>query len=273
MKQDIRDTVKERYGRIATEKDSGCGCSCGCGPEESAVTASETMGYTKEELQSIPADADLGVGCGNPLALAEIRKGETVLDLGSGAGIDCFLASGLVGPAGRVIGIDMTPEMIERARKNALDGGYTNVEFRVGHIEALPVEDATVDLITSNCVINLSPDKPQVFREAFRVLRPGGRLTVSDIVLTKPLPAAIRDSISAYVGCIAGASLRDDYLAAILEAGFPEVEVVGETAYPADALLDLPDIRQILEDSKLTLDEARAAAASVTSIKVRAVKP
>ncbi|MCH7548434.1 MAG: arsenite methyltransferase [Candidatus Krumholzibacteriota bacterium] len=272
MKQDIHETVKERYGRIATEKDSGCGSSCGCGPGEGTVTASEAVGYTKEELQSIPADADLGVGCGNPLALSDLREGETVLDLGSGAGIDCFLAAERVGPSGRVIGVDMTHEMIERAEKNARAGGYANVEFRRGHIEELPVEDDSVDLITSNCVINLSPDKPGVFDEALRVLRPGGRLAISDIVLTHPLPEAIRESVSAYVGCVAGASLRDDYLSAIRNVGFTDVEVVSETSYPTDAILDLPEIRDAIENSELSPEEARAAAASVMSMKVRAVK-
>lgn len=274
MSKDVRETVKERYGRIATEKDSGCGCNCGCGPEASTASeVSEAMGYTKEELQSIPADADLGVGCGNPLALADLTEGETVLDLGSGAGIDCFLAADRVGKSGHVIGVDMTPEMIERAERNAHQGGYANVEFRKGHIEDLPLKDNAVDLITSNCVINLSPDKPRVFEEAFRVLRPGGRLAVSDIVLGTELPEAIRKSVNAYVGCVAGASLRSEYLDQIRAAGFTDIEVVSETTYPSETLLDLPDIREAIEKSDVTLEDARAAAGAVTSLKVRALKP
>jgi SAM-dependent methyltransferase len=234
---------------------------------------SREIGYTKEELEAIPGDADLGVGCGNPLALAEISEGDTVLDLGSGAGIDCFLASARVGPSGRVIGVDMTDEMLDRARRNADTGGYANVEFRKGHIEDLPVEADSVDLVVSNCVINLSPDKSKVFGEALRVLRPGGRLAVSDIVLTQPLPESIRDSVEAYLGCVAGASLKDDYLATIRDAGFEQVEVVGETAYAADALLELPDAKQIVEESGISLDEAGAAAGSVVSLKIRARKP
>ena len=268
MAEDIRETVKERYGRIATGQDSGCGC----GPSDPSKMSLE-VGYTKEELASIPGEADLGVGCGNPLALAEVGEGDTVLDLGSGAGIDCFLASERVGESGRVIGVNMTDKMLERARRNAEKRGYDNVEFRRGQIEDLPVEADSVDLIISNCVINLSPNKPKVFAEALRVLRPGGRLTVSDIVLTQPLPDPIRNSVSAYVGCVAGASLRDEYLAAIRDAGFEQVEVVGETAYAADALLELPDVKQIIDDSTLSIEEARAAAGSVVSIKVRAIKP
>jgi arsenite methyltransferase len=268
MTQDIRETVRERYGRIATAKNTGCGC----GPGDPSKT-SRQIGYTKQELASIPDEADLGVGCGNPLECADVSEGDTVLDLGSGAGIDCFLASRRVGASGRVIGVDMTDEMLERARRNAEEGGYTNVEFRKGHIEDLPIEADSVDRIISNCVVNLSPDKPKVFGEALRVLRPGGLLTVSDLVLTEPLPAPIRDSVSAYVGCIAGALLKDEYLVAIRAAGFEQVEVVGEVAYAADALLDLPDVRQIVEEATLSLEEARAAAASVVSIKVRAVKP
>ena len=268
MPADIRETVRERYGRIATAKASGCGC----GPNEASEMSLE-VGYTRDQLASIPGEADLGVGCGNPVALAEISEGDTVLDLGSGAGIDCFLASQRVGENGRVIGIDMTDEMLERARRNAQQGGYSNVEFRRGQIEDLPVKTDSVDLIISNCVINLSPDKPKVFSEALRVLRPGGRLTVSDIVLTQPLPDSIRHSVAAYVGCVAGASLKDEYLAAIRDAGFEQVEVVGETAYAADTLLELPDVKQIVDESTLSMDEARAAAGSVVSVKVRAFKP
>jgi len=198
-------------------------------------TVSKAIGYTDEELASAPEGANLGLGCGNPTALASLVEGETVLDLGSGAGFDCFLAAQKVGDTGKVIGVDMTPEMIEKARKNAQMSNCANVEFRLGEIENLPVADNSVDVIISNCVINLSPDKERVFRDAFRVLKPGGRLMVSDIVLLKALPDFIRESVAAYVGCIAGAMLKDDYLAAIGKAGFQDVKILEETVFPVDA--------------------------------------
>jgi len=173
----------------------------------------------------------LGLGCGNPIGLAEVRHGETVLDLGSGAGVDAFLAAREVGPGGHVIGVDMTPAMLDRARENAAKGGYSNVEFRLGEIEHLPVPDASVDVIVSNCVVNLSPEKDRVFREAFRVLKPGGRMLVSDLVLEKPLPEETRESIEAYVGCIAGASLKEDYVQLIRGAGFQDVTILREGRY------------------------------------------
>ena len=186
------------------------------------------IGYSAEELQAIPEEARMGLGCGNPTALASLKEGEVVLDLGAGGGIDCFLASVAVGRTGKVIGVDMTPEMLHSARDNARKGGYDNVEFRLGEIENLPVADSTVDAIISNCVINLSPDKRRVFEEAYRVLKPGGRVMVSDIVLTGELPENIRNSLAAYAGCVAGASLKEDYLATIANAGFENVEVVSE---------------------------------------------
>jgi arsenite methyltransferase len=186
------------------------------------------IGYSAEELQSVPEEARMGLGCGNPPALASLKEGEVVLDLGAGGGIDCFLASIAVGKTGRVIGVDMTPEMLHRARENARNGSYDNVEFRLGEIENLPVADGTIDVVISNCVINLSPDKARVFNEAYRVLRPGGRLMVSDMVLTRELPEDIRNSLAAYAGCVAGASLKEDYLATIAQAGFKSIEIVSE---------------------------------------------
>jgi arsenite methyltransferase len=174
----------------------------------------------------VPEGANLGLGCGNPVALATLKKGETVLDLGSGAGFDAFLSANRVGKTGRVIGVDMTPEMMETACENAKKGGYKNVEFRLGDIESLPVDDNSIDVIISNCVINLSPDKPKVFKEAFRALKPGGRLMVSDIVLLKELPASLKESAEAYVGCVAGASKKDEYLKMIKDAGFKSVKAV-----------------------------------------------
>jgi SAM-dependent methyltransferase len=186
------------------------------------VSAAEQMGYSKEDIDAVGDGANLGLGCGAPLAMAAVNEGETVLDLGSGAGFDALISWRAVGPTGRVIGVDMTPEMIAKAKENAERVGAGNVEFREGLIEALPVEDESVDVVISNCVINLSPDKSAVFKEAYRVLRPGGRLAVSDIVLTKPLPSVVTKNLAAYVGCIAGAALKDDYLAMMRGAGFDE---------------------------------------------------
>jgi SAM-dependent methyltransferase len=265
---DIREAVRDRYGRIAesgdsvgcceptTETGSGCGCGCSVGATETA----DALGYTDEQRAAIPQGADLGLGCGNPLAHAGVSKGETVLDLGSGAGIDAFLAARETGPSGRVIGVDMTPAMLSRARENAGKHGFGNVEFRLGEIENLPVADGAVDLVISNCVVNLSPDKRRVFREALRVLRPGGRMVLSDIVLVSELPQSVRESVEAYVGCVAGASMKSDYVQMLREAGFERVEVVEEKRY-GTAGLDVHD--EIV---------ARTAEA-VRSIKVRAFKP
>jgi arsenite methyltransferase len=187
-------------------------------------------GYTEEELQSIPESAGMGLGCGNPTALASLSEGEVVVDLGAGGGIDCFIAAHTVGTYGKVIGVDMTPDMVSMARANAQRGGYENVDFRLGEIEHLPVADGSADAVISNCVINLSPDKPQVFREAFRVLKIGGRVMVSDMVLRGELPEDIKDSIAAYTGCIAGAIPVEEYLAIITAAGFSDAEVISENA-------------------------------------------
>jgi SAM-dependent methyltransferase len=249
--EQIKKAVREGYGQRARGEGGCCEpkfeSSC-CGSTISPETAVSIMvGYTPEDLKVLPEGANLGLGCGNPVAIAELEEGMTVLDLGSGPGIDCFLAANRVGPTGRVIGVDMTPDMLELARKNAEEGGFDNVEFRKGEIEKMPVDDGTVDVIISNCVINLSPDKPQVFREAFRALKPGGRIMVSDIVLMGELPEDVKKSVYEYVSCVAGASQREDYLRYIEEAGFEEVEVVDETSYSG-----YPVVR---------------------SVKVRAVKP
>ena len=221
-RENVKRVVKEAYGKIATGERKGCGCSCdSCGPQ--ATDFARSIGYTDEELKAIPDEANLGLSCGNPTAFASLKGGETVLDLGSGAGFDCFLAASKVGPKGRVIGVDMTPEMIEKARANAAKGGIANVEFRLGEIEHLPIEDGSVDVIISNCVINLSDDKPKVFLEMRRVLKEGGRISISDIALRRELPAEVRASVEAYVGCVAGAILVDDYKRGIEDAGFRDV--------------------------------------------------
>lgn len=217
---EVRGVVREQYGAIA-RGDTACtpGC-CGTG------TDGTKLGYSPAELASLPEGADLGLGCGNPQAIAALRPGETVLDLGSGAGFDCFLAAQQVGPSGRVIGVDMTAAMIEKARANASKIAAANVEFRLGEIEHLPIPDASVDVILSNCVVNLSPDKASVFREAFRALRPGGRLAISDVLQTTPVPAALANDLAAYCGCVAGAATVADVKAYLEAAGFQDVRVV-----------------------------------------------
>lgn len=219
--------IKLKYGEIAMVGGSCC-CSSECCGNISAEEVSKSLGYSGKEVSSVP-DANLGLGCGNPTAFAELKEGDVVLDLGSGAGFDCFLAAQKVGNTGKVIGVDMTGEMIEKARENARKYGYSNVEFRLGDIEALPLEAGSVDVIISNCVINLAPDKEKVFRESFRVLKPGGRMYISDMVLLAKLPEELLEDEGLLAGCVAGAVLKDDYLRLLKEAGF-SVEVTAEDA-------------------------------------------
>jgi arsenite methyltransferase len=273
-KEEIKKEVRQHYSQVSAGRESCCGSSCSCTGTSSRVDDfSKMIGYSDKELSSVPEGANLGLGCGNPVAMASLKEGEVVLDLGSGAGFDCFLAAQKVGKSGKIIGVDMTPEMLEKARGNAEKGGYENVEFRLGEIENLPVADGTVDAIISNCVINLSPDKARVFQEAFRVLKPGGRLMVSDIVLTGKLPAALMDSAASYVHCIAGASMKDDYLDTMKRARFQDIEIVGELSIPADTVSDDPIIKSIVEDSGVAQSDLALAARSIKSIKVHAVKP
>jgi SAM-dependent methyltransferase len=271
---DIKQAVRERYAGHATRGDSCCGSApattCGCGTKESESLG---VGYSAEELAALPEGADLGLGCGNPLALLELQEGETVMDLGSGGGIDCFLAANRVGPTGHVIGVDMTPEMLERARRNAREGGFGNVEFRLGEIEHLPAADATVDAIISNCVINLVPDKRQAFAEAFRVLKPGGRLSVSDIVLLAEVPVRIRESVEAYVACLSGAILKDDYLRLLREVGFEDVRVTGEQDFAPDDVVAADLVSQFEQHTGATRAELLEAAGAFQSVRVAARKP
>lgn len=221
--KEIKEFVKDRYSKIVTKEDSYCSC---CSGEDSTIQQAKAIGYTMEDIKSIPEDAVFGLGCGNPTALAELKEGETVLDLGSGGGIDVFLAANKVGEDGKVIGVDMTQEMVETAVKNAEEGKYGNVEFKLGEIESLPIEDGSIDVIISNCVINLTPDKLVAYKEAFRVLKSGGRILVSDIVTEGKLPEEVRKSFKAWSECVAGAMEKQAYLDTIKEAGFRDVEIV-----------------------------------------------
>ncbi len=239
-KERVHEVVKSGYGEVA-KKGGGC-CepastpSSGCCGETTSSPHAKTasmLGYSPEDITGAAAEANLGLGCGNPTALASLKPGETVVDLGSGAGFDALLSAEKLGPEGRFIGVDMTPEMLERARTNAVNAGHARtVEFREGLIENLPVASESVDVVISNCVINLSPDKPQVFREAYRVLKPGGRLAVSDIVLSEPLPAAVTDLAASWIACVGGASTEKEYLGYMRDAGFMDVEFTRKPAAP-----------------------------------------
>ena len=268
----IRKTVREGYAEIAKMGSSCCSQPSTCCGTDNATTISKGIGYDDDDLHAVPEGANLGLGCGNPVALASLKEGEVVLDLGSGAGFDCFLAAQKVGQNGKVIGIDMTPEMVERARLNSKKGDFKNVEFRLGEIENLPVADNSVDVIISNCVINLSPNKSRVFEESFRVLKPGGRLFVSDIVLLSELPDFIKQSAAAYVGCISGAVLRDEYIAAIETAGFSQANVLGETVFPIEFMANDPNVAKIVKDSGITPEKLTEVAESVVSLRVSALK-
>ena len=270
---DIRREVRSRYASVAKKENSSCGPTACCRPSLEEER-SKNIGYSDEELSALPEGANLGLGCGNPLALSSVNEGDTVVDLGSGGGIDCFLAAKRVGKTGRVIGVDMTPEMLDRARANAEKGGYDNVEFRLGEIEALPIPDNSVDAIISNCVINLSPDKDRVFSEIFRVLKPGGKIFVSDIVVLNKLPEAITRSIAAYAACVGGALMKDDYLRKIGQAGLTGVTVTSEDSFPLSALSNDPTtseiVREMEEAEGMDLEDL---AGSIASIKVTAEKP
>jgi SAM-dependent methyltransferase len=275
MKEEqIKQMVREGYAKVALQGGQCCSSTTSCCSAASnlAVDVSKQIGYSDEELSEVPEGANLGLGCGNPIALASLKKGEIVLDLGSGAGFDCFLAASRVGPEGKVIGIDMTPEMLDKARENMRKGKYGNVEFRLGEIEHLPVADNSVDVIISNCVINLSPDKKMVFQEAYRVMNRGGRLMVSDIVILKDLPDYIKQSVAAYVGCLSGAIKRDRYLKAIEEAGFSNVSIVEETAFPIELILNDPEAKIVMDELKITNEQVEDISKSIVSIKVSAIK-
>lgn len=274
--ENVKKEVRKRYAKVAKTSRSCCASNVSCcsAPKSSSASkqVSKFVGYSEEEMNAVPDGANLGLGCGNPTALASLKEGECVLDLGSGAGFDAFLAAKKVGAKGKVIGVDMTPEMLDKARANTKKGNYSNVEFRLGEIENLPVADNSVDVIISNCVINLAPNKKRVFEEAYRVLAPNGRLMVSDIVLLKPLPKAVQESVEAYAGCIAGAEIKDNYLNAIKKAGFTDVKVLDEKTYPLEYIVSEEVFQEALGRLEMSKEELKATAESVVSVKVSAVK-
>jgi arsenite methyltransferase len=252
--EETRSEVRKEYARIAMKQSSCCGSL-------NETKIGKKIGYTEKELASVPKGANMGLGCGNPTAIASLKEGELVIDLGSGGGFDCFLAARKVGDKGKVIGVDMTPEMIDKARENARKGGFRNVEFRLGEIENLPVADNTADVVISNCVINLSPDKKRVFEDAFRVLKPGGRLMVSDIVLIKKLSETVRRTMQPG-NCVANAIIRDRYIDVIMQAGFPEVRIVKETQQSYEDAIGHPNARAIIRNADGGIEEIKLSEAS-----------
>lgn len=260
--EEVVEQVRKRYGAIAVEGTSCCGTAPACC---GTTTASRALGYGERDLAAVPAEADLGLGCGAPIDHLKLQPGETVLDLGSGPGLDALLAAKQVGPTGRVIGVDMTPQMLERARATAARAGATHVEFREGRLEAMPVDDASVDAVTSNCVINLVPDKAAVFREIASVLRPGGRVVVADIVLERTLPEAVAKDVLAWTGCVAGAALRRDYFAMVEAAGLRDVSILKETDYAASvAELASSEAQTLLDRWGITRESIEGVVMSVT---------
>jgi ubiquinone/menaquinone biosynthesis C-methylase UbiE len=273
MKEEkVKKLVRNRYAKVAKSNGSCCASNVSCCSAPTNEQVSKMIGYSEEEMNSVPEGANLGLGCGNPTALASLKEGERVLDLGSGAGFDCFLSAQKVGKQGKVIGVDMTPEMLDKARNNAKKGKYTNVDFRLGEIENLPVADNSVDVVISNCVINLAPNKKRVFEEAFRVLAPNGRLMVSDIVLLRELPESIQKNVEAYAGCIAGAEIKDKYLELIRKAGFQEVKVLEEKTYPLEYIVSESTLKEAIKMASMTEEEVKEAANIVVSMKVSAIK-
>ena len=269
---DIKKHVREGYANIAKNSESCCsGPKTCCGSSDKEILG-KSIGYTEEEMKSVPEGANLGLGCGNPTAIAEINEGETVVDLGSGAGFDCFLAAKKVGEKGLVIGVDMTAEMIDKARANAEKSDIGNVEFRLGEIENLPVADNTADVIISNCVINLAPDKFRVFKETFRILKPGGRLIISDIVLLNDIPDKIRNNINAYISCISGAVNKDNYIGNIENAGFKDIRIINEKHFSAENYISDLSTGSIPDNLNLNIDETRKLLDAVCSIIIKAEK-
>ena len=272
--EDLKSTIRRAYGKIALGDASGCcGDAGGCCGGASAIDTARAIGYTDDELAQVPEGANLGLGSGNPVALASLGLGERVLDLGSGGGFDCFLAAARVGPEGHVIGVDMTPEMLALARHNAAASTLANVEFRLGELEALPVADAVVDVVISNCVINLVPDRTRVFREAYRVLKPGGRLMISDTLQTAVLPEALLAKEAAKAACLSPAVTMESCLAELAASGFAGAAVVEETAYPAELGFEDALAEALSREQSVPAEVIRVAARSMVSIGVTATKP
>lgn len=272
----VKKSVVESYGKLAKATNGGILSSlfaC-CDPTKNAKQVGETIGYSKEELDSVPKGANLGVGCGNPAALGKIQEGHTVIDLGSGAGFDSFLVSPIVGDKGKVIGVDLSDEMLSLAKKNAKKGGYSNVEFIKGDIEALPIEDNLADYIISNCVINLSLNKGDVYKEAFRVLKPGGQISISDIILERELPDFIKNSLAGHIACVSGAETIEDYLQYVKDAGFTDIKVESKTKFPLELMLTDPQVMAIAKEMNFNLnsEEAKDIASRVSSISLSAKK-
>ena len=271
--KEIKRAVKEGYARIAKQATSYYSSQEGSGYFDNLEDICKRIGYSEEDISAAPPESNLGLGCGNPVALAAIKEGERVLDMGSGAGFDCFLASSLVGPSGQVIGVDITSEMVDKARANAKKGGYENIDFRQGDLENMPVADSYVDVVISNCVINLVPNKRLVFKEAFRVLKPGGRLAISDVVLTRELPDFVKNSTKAYIGCLAGAIMKQEYLQIIGNVGFSDISVAAESSFPVQSLLCESRGSSAIEMPQFSPEQQKEIAESVLSIKVNARKP
>ena len=272
----VKQSVVESYSKLAKSRKNGLFSNlfaC-CAPQSNSKNIAEHIGYSKEELEQVPTDSNLGVGCGNPSALTKISNGEVVVDLGSGAGFDAFIVSKSVGKNGKVIGVDLSEDMLDLARSNAKQGSYKNVEFFKGDIEALPLNNNLADHVISNCVINLSLNKAKVFKEAYRVLKKGGKLSVSDIVLEKELPDFIKDSLVGHIACVSGAEHLDDYVKYIREAGFIDVEVQSKTEFPLELMLSDPQVMKIAQEMNFSLDskEARDLASRVISISLTARK-
>lgn len=273
--EQIQKNVKSGYADIvkrSTKKSFLPNIFQCCDPKAIATDIGRKIGYSEDDLKNVPEDANLGIGCGNPTALASIKKGETILDLGSGAGFDCFLASRATGETGKVIGVDITPEMVAQAKKNAEKGNYKNIEFKVGAIENLPVESESVDLIISNCVINLSNQKEQVFKEAFRVAKSNGRIMISDIILLKDLPDYVKNSVEGHIACLAGAIKKEDYINAIAKAGFTAISIDKEAGFPIELMLNDPIAEKIIREHNLTEKEISAIANAIASVSISAKK-
>ncbi len=273
--EQVKQNVKKGYAELVNRKTKKSFLpsffQC-CDTKAFVEDVSKKLGYSDEELKNVPQDANLGIGCGNPTALASIKKGETVLDLGSGAGFDCFLASKETGETGSVIGVDITPEMVAKAQKNAKIGNYQNVEFKVGEIENLPVESQTIDLIISNCVINLSNQKERVFKEAYRVLKANGRMMISDIILLNELPDYVKNSVEGHIACLAGSVRKENYLDAIQKAGFTGISIDKEAPFPIELMLTDPIAQKIIKDNNLIEKEITYIANAIASISVSAKK-